>query len=106
MLARFAEEYDNVTLIDWYSYSEGHDDWIYPDGEHLTPEGQPYYVDLITNAIARDFAKLGGTVLGEGEQSSRSTASRGQIINSEDVVSDGSTTSGVEDESSSGQGSG
>lgn len=106
MLARFAEEYDNVTLIDWYSYSEGHDDWIYPDGEHLTPEGQPYYVDLITNAIARDFAKLGGTVLGEGEKSSRSTASRGQIINSEDVVSDGSTTSGVEDESSSGQGSG
>jgi len=66
-LDRYAEKYDNVTLIDWYSYSEGHDDWIYPDGEHLTPEGQPYYVDMITNAIARDFAEGGGTVTGEDE---------------------------------------
>ncbi len=64
-LARYADSYDNVTLIDWYSYSEGHDEWIYPDGEHLTPEGQPYYVDMITNAIARDFAEDGGTVTGE-----------------------------------------
>lgn len=61
-IERFAAKYDNVTLIDWYSYSEGHDDWIYPDGEHLTPEGQPYYVDMITNAIAKDFAADGGTV--------------------------------------------
>lgn len=61
-ISRFAEKYDNVTLIDWYSYSEGHDDWIYPDGEHLTPEGQPYYVDMITNAIAKDFVADGGTV--------------------------------------------
>lgn len=60
-LARLSGEYDNVTLIDWYSYSEGHDDWIYPDGEHLTPEGQPYYVDMITNAIAKDFVADGGT---------------------------------------------
>lgn len=62
-LKKFADAYDNVTLIDWYSYSEGHDDWIYPDGEHLTPEGQPYYVDMITNAIAKDFAAEGGTVV-------------------------------------------
>ena len=61
-IAKFAEKYDNVELIDWYSYSEGHDDWIYPDGEHLTPEGQPYYVDMITNAISKDFAEDGGTV--------------------------------------------
>ena len=61
-IASFAKKYDNVSLIDWYAFSEGHDDWIYPDGEHLTPEGQPYYVDLITNAIAKDFAADGGTV--------------------------------------------
>ncbi len=61
-LAKFAKEYDNVELIDWYSFSEGHDDWIYPDGEHLTPEGQPHYVDMITNAIAKDFKDGGGTV--------------------------------------------
>ena len=60
-IAKFAKKYDNVELIDWYSYSEGHDDWIYPDGEHLTPEGQPKYVDMITNAIAKDFVDGGGT---------------------------------------------
>ena len=58
---KFVKKYDNVSLIDWYSYSEGHDDWIYPDGEHLTPEGQPHYVDMITNAIAKDFVADGGT---------------------------------------------
>ena len=61
-LAKFAKKYDNVELIDWYSYSDGHvDEWIYPDGEHLTPTGQPYYVDMITNAIAKDFVEAGGT---------------------------------------------
>ena len=58
---KFVKKYDNVSLIDWHSYSEGHDDWIYPDGEHLTPEGQPHYVDMITNAIAKDFVADGGT---------------------------------------------
>lgn len=71
---RFVDAYDNATLIDWYAYSEGHDDWIYPDGEHLTPEGQPHYVDLITNAIAKDFAKDGGKVLAEGETTTEAAA--------------------------------
>ena len=66
-LARFADSYDNVELIDWYSYSEGHPEWLYADGEHLTPEGQPYYVDMISNAIAYDFASEGGLVVGEDE---------------------------------------
>lgn len=60
-LDRMAQKYDNVELIDWYGYSEGHTDWIYEDGEHLTPEGQPHYVDMITNAIAKDFVEDGGT---------------------------------------------
>ena len=71
---RFVEANDNVTLIDWYGYSEGHDDWIYPDGEHLTPEGQPHYVELIANAIAKDFAADGGKVLAEGETTSEPAA--------------------------------
>ncbi|MDO4798039.1 MAG: acyltransferase family protein [Coriobacteriales bacterium] len=73
-IKKFADAYDNVTLIDWYAYSEGHDSWIYPDGEHLTPEGQPYYVDMITNAIAKDFVQEGGTVLAEGEKAATGTS--------------------------------
>ncbi len=72
-IKKFSEAYDNVTLIDWYAYSEGHPDWIYPDGEHLTPEGQPYYVNMITNAIAKDFVEEGGTVLAEGQKSTTDT---------------------------------
>ncbi|MGI6755716.1 MAG: acyltransferase family protein [Atopobiaceae bacterium] len=65
-LADAAETYDNVQLIDWNSFVAGHEDgtadaWLYPDGTHLTPAGQPHYIDLITSAIAKDFVAQGGT---------------------------------------------
>lgn len=61
-LADGAARHDNARLIDWHALSEGSTAWIYPDGEHLTPAGQPVYVDLIANAIASDFEANGGTV--------------------------------------------
>lgn len=64
---RCCERNKNCTLIDWYSYSEGHTDWFYDDGIHLTPEGQPHYIDLISNSISADYAKLGGKILSEEE---------------------------------------
>lgn len=61
---RFVAEYDNVTLIDWHSLCEGHEsEWLYADETHLTPEGQPVYVDMITNAIAADYVAEGGEVV-------------------------------------------
>lgn len=90
-IERVAKKYDNAHVIDWYSASEGHDDWIYQaDGEHLTPEGQPHYIDLITNAIKKDFVqKCGGSVLSEDEAKS-STGNDGsdeqtKVVNSENV---------------------
>ncbi|MGN0287954.1 MAG: acyltransferase family protein [Atopobiaceae bacterium] len=63
ILQNLADEHDNVHLIDWDAYVTGHDDWLYADGTHLTPAGQPEYVDMITNAIRQDFQdKAGGTV--------------------------------------------
>lgn len=60
-IAAACERHDNVHLIDWYSYSEGHDDWLYPDGEHLTPEGQPHYINLLVESIEEEFTNAGGT---------------------------------------------
>lgn len=57
------ESHDNVRLIDWHGLSEGHgEDWLYADGEHLTPEGQAAYVNAIVSAIYQEFADIGGSI--------------------------------------------
>ena len=61
-LVACAERYDNVHIIDWHALSEGTIDWIYPDGEHLTPTGQPIYINMIVDAIDEVFADAGGTI--------------------------------------------
>ena len=50
-LAAGAERHPNVTLIDWYGASEGHDEYFGGDGTHLTPEGAEAYIGLIHGAI-------------------------------------------------------
>lgn len=93
-IARYADMYDNVTLIDWYGYSEGHDGWLYADGEHLTPEGQPEYVDMISNAIAKDFVLAGGTVVGEdGTSTSGATMTTGTSSSTSSSSSSSSSSS-------------
>ena len=46
-LARAAERYPNVHIIDWFSYSKDHDDWFDGDGTHLSDEGAQIYVNMI-----------------------------------------------------------
>lgn len=50
-LARAADRYDNVELIDWYNLSAGHGDWFDGDGTHLSEAGAQAYVDMVKNAI-------------------------------------------------------
>ncbi len=42
-----AERYDNVEVIDWYAWSEGHDEFFWDDGTHLRPEGAEAYVQML-----------------------------------------------------------
>lgn len=72
-LATCAQSHDNVHLIDWCAESNGMDDWLYPDGEHLTPTGQPEYVNLIVRSIADDYASAGGTVTRRSEDKTSAT---------------------------------
>lgn len=66
-LAACAERHDNVVLIDWYGLSDGSPDWIYPDGEHLTPTGQPLYIAMIARAVEAEVVAGGGTVARKGD---------------------------------------
>ena len=50
-LARAAERYDNVELIDWYGLSASHGEWFDGDGTHLSETGAQAYIDMVKNAI-------------------------------------------------------
>ncbi|WP_025678414.1 acyltransferase family protein [Paenibacillus massiliensis] len=50
-LNKAATKYDNVTLIDWYSASAGHDDYFIKDGVHLTKTGAQAFAALLKKNI-------------------------------------------------------
>ena len=54
-IAAAADRYPNVTVIDWYGESEGHDEYFAGDGTHLTDEGAHAYIGLINQAIEKSF---------------------------------------------------
>ena len=43
--------YGNVTLIDWYQESRGHNEYFYDDGIHLRPTGAKVYSSLIVESL-------------------------------------------------------
>ncbi|MFS0988088.1 acyltransferase family protein [Enterococcus durans] len=51
MLGDMAKKYDNLTLIDWYDYSNGHSDWFYDDQVHPNPEGMKHYIHLVSETL-------------------------------------------------------
>ncbi|MEW4429219.1 acyltransferase family protein [Paenibacillus pabuli] len=46
-----ASSYSNVSLIDWNSASEGHDEYFEKDGVHLTKEGSEAFAALIKSSM-------------------------------------------------------
>lgn len=51
LLAKAAEERDNVTLVDWYAASKGKDAYFAKDGVHLNSKGAAYYAQMLSAAI-------------------------------------------------------
>ena len=51
-LANAADRYANVSLIDWYGASAGHDEYFDGDGTHLTVKGAAAYLDLVNTAVS------------------------------------------------------
>lgn len=51
VLRSFAASHRNVGIIDWYGTSEGHSEYLYDDGTHLTPQGRPAYAAMLRQAF-------------------------------------------------------
>lgn len=50
-LQKLAEEHSNLYIIDWAKISEGHKEYFYADGIHLTVKGRVAYTNAIFDAI-------------------------------------------------------
>ena len=57
-MKNFASENENTYIIDWYAYSEGHEDWFVDDLTHLTPSGAQGYASCIKEAVLEVFKKI------------------------------------------------
>lgn len=98
-LANLAAEHDNVHLIDWDAYVSQHPDTLYDDETHLRPQGQPMYIDLITNAIRDDFVNVAGGTVEEATAAQREADENraltgdvdGTSTTTDDKASDGAT---------------
>lgn len=51
VLRRFAANNPNVGIIDWHGASEGHPEYLYDDGIHLTNTGMQAYAQLVRQAL-------------------------------------------------------
>ena len=56
-LKTLAEEYDNLTILDWKSISKGHPEYFYADGIHLSAEGRRAYCGAIIEAVSEPYLK-------------------------------------------------
>ena len=52
-LAEWSQEYDNITMIDWYKYAKGEKQLFYKDATHPKPEGAKIYAEFIFKNIKR-----------------------------------------------------
>ena len=50
-LKGFANQYENLHIIDWYTLASGHPEYFYADGIHLTETGRIAYTKTIYDAI-------------------------------------------------------
>lgn len=54
-IARAAQRYPNVRIIDWYAFSEGRNDLFDGDGTHLSSDGAAQFIQLVYDAVRPDL---------------------------------------------------
>ena len=52
-LAEWSQEYDNITMIDWYKYAKGEKQLFYKDATHPKPEGAKKYAEFIFKNVKK-----------------------------------------------------
>jgi lysophospholipase L1-like esterase len=56
-LLEVAKNYQNTSIVDWYSTSANHNEYFVSDGVHLKPVGAKAYAQMIETAIIDVLAK-------------------------------------------------
>lgn len=54
-LFNLEKEYSNLHVIDWKNISQGHSEYFYADGIHLTPTGKVAYTKALYDAIYQEY---------------------------------------------------
>lgn len=47
-------EFNNAKVVDWYTASEGKDEFFYKDGVHLKPDGSRFYASLLVQGLQEE----------------------------------------------------
>ncbi|KAF1298451.1 acyltransferase [Enterococcus sp. JM4C] len=55
MLEAAKDKYDNLVVIDWYSYSNAHEEWFREDRAHPNEEGMEKYVSFVSEKLIADM---------------------------------------------------
>ncbi|MEI5989250.1 hypothetical protein A5881_000738 [Enterococcus termitis] len=53
MLESMKKKYKNLVVLDWYSYSNDHEEWFYDDRVHPNVEGQVKYSSFIAKQVLK-----------------------------------------------------
>ena len=57
LIAEYAKNFPETTVIDWRKISSGHPEYFGPDGVHLVPDGITAYVGAIMSVLNTDLIK-------------------------------------------------
>jgi hypothetical protein len=57
LIAKYAKQYPQTSVIDWREISHGHPEYFGPDGVHLVPDGITAYVDAILSVLNTEAIK-------------------------------------------------
>lgn len=56
-LKQGATQWPNLTVIDWYDYSQGHSSWFYKDQVHPNNIGKQHYSDFIAQQLLKQIKR-------------------------------------------------
>ena len=56
-IIKFVEENEHTYMIDWYTASEGHNEYFDADDTHLVPTGAKAYADCVKKAVLEAYKK-------------------------------------------------
>lgn len=67
ILAKIAEQYPNVALVDWHAAASENPELLQVDQTHTSLQGANFYGDLMAGSIADFSAELSGVSVGDSE---------------------------------------